>query len=85
MEPKTITLPPACFYIWLFAVAFRSKKTLRSGFLSSFVEFLYAVHEQKPTMSQLIRRWGGYPVFPIRVKYLISVEGVKHLLSVKFR
>ena len=59
--------------------------TLRSSFLSSFVEFRSAVSEKKSKMSQLIRGWGGHLVFPIGPKNTNLVEGVEILLPVKFR
>ena len=44
------------------------KRTLRSCFLSSFVEFHSAVSEGKSKMSQRIRGQGGHLVFPIGPK-----------------
>ena len=59
--------------------------TLRSCFLSSFVEFRSAVSEKKLKMSQPIRGQGGHLVFPISPKNTNLVEGVEILLPVKFR
>ena len=58
--------------------------TLRSSFLSSFVEFRSAVSEKKSKMSQLIRGWGGHLVFPISPKNTNLVEDFEILLPVKF-
>ena len=58
---------------------------LRSGFLSSFVEFCPAVSEEKSKMSQPIRGQGGHFVFPIGPKHTNLVENVEILLHVKFR
>ena len=60
-------------------------KTLRSCFLSSFVEFRSAVSEEKSKMSQLIRGQGGCLVFPISPKNTNLVEDIEILLPVKFR
>ena len=43
-------------------------RTLRSCFLSSFLEFRSAVSEEKSKMSQPIRGQGGHLVFPIDPK-----------------
>ena len=61
------------------------KRTLRSCFLSSFVEFCSAVSEEKSKMSQPIRGQGGHLVFPIGPKNTNLVEDVEILLPVKFR
>ena len=60
------------------------KRTFRSNFLSSFVEFSSAVPE-KSKMSQPIRGQGGHLVFLIGPKTLNLVEDVEILLPVKFR
>ena len=60
------------------------KRTFRSYFLSSFVEFSSAVPE-KSKMSQPIRGQGGHLVFLIGPKTLNLVEDVEILLPVKFR
>ena len=60
------------------------KRTLRSCFLSSFVEFHSAVSEEKSKMSQPIRGQGGHLVFPIGPKNTNLVEDVEILLPVKF-
>ena len=59
--------------------------TLRSCFLSSFVEFRSAVSEEKSKMSQPIRVLGGHLVFLISLKNTNLVEDVEILLPVKFR
>ena len=59
--------------------------TLRSCFLSSFVEFCSAVSEEKSEMSQTIRGQGGHLVFLIGPKNTNLVENVEILLPVKFR
>ena len=59
--------------------------TLRSCYLSSFVEFRWAVSEEKSKMSQPIRGQGGHLVFPIGPKNTNLVEDVEILLPVKFR
>ena len=51
-------------------------RTLRSCFLSSFVEFHSAVSEEKSKMSQPIRGQGGHLVFPISPKNTNLVEDV---------
>ena len=61
------------------------QRTLRSCFLSSFVEFRSAVSEEKWKMSQPIRDQGGHLVFPISAKNTNLVEDVEILLPVKFR
>ena len=61
------------------------KRTLRSCFLSSFVEFCSAVSEKKSKMSQPIRGQGGHHVFPIGPKNTNLVEDIEILLPVKFR
>ena len=60
-------------------------RTLRSCFLSSFVEFRSAVSEKKSKMSQPIRGHGGHLVFLIVLKNTNLVEDVEILLPVKFR
>ena len=60
-------------------------RTLRSCFLSSFVEFRSAVLEEKSKMSQPIRGRGGHHVFPIGPKSINLVEEVNILLPIKFR
>ena len=59
--------------------------TLRSCFLSSFVEFLSAVSEEKSKMYQPIRGQGGHLVFSIGPKNINLVDDVEILLPVKFR
>ena len=49
-------------------------RTLRSCFLSSFVEFCSVVSEEKSKMYQPIRGQGGHLVFPIGPKNTNSVE-----------
>ena len=61
------------------------KRTLRSCFLSNFVEFCSAVSEEKSEMSQPIRGQDGHLVFPIGPKNTNLVEDVEILLSIKFR
>ena len=61
------------------------QRTLRSCFLSSFVEFRSAVSEEKSKISQPIRGRGGHLVFPIGPKNTNWVENVEILLPVKFR
>ena len=53
--------------------------TLRSCFLSSFVEFFSAVSEEKSKMHQPIRGQGGHRVFPIGPKNTNLVEDVEIL------
>ena len=60
------------------------KRTLRSSFLSSFVEFRSAVSEKKSKMSQPIRGWGVHLVFPIGPKNTNLLENFEILLPVKF-
>ena len=60
-------------------------RTLRSCFLSSFVDFRSAVSEEKSKMSQPIRGQGGHLFFPIGPKNTKLVEDVEILLPVKFR
>ena len=60
------------------------QRTLRSCFLSSFVEFRSAVSEEKSKMSQPIRGQGGHLVFPIGPINTNLVEDVEILLPVKF-
>ena len=60
------------------------QRTLRSCFLSSFVEFRSVVSEEKLKKSQLIRGQGGHLVFPISPKNTNLVEDVEILLPVKF-
>ena len=59
-------------------------KTLRSCFLSSLVEFRWAVSEKKSKMSQPIRGKVDHLVFPIGPKNTNLVEDVEILLPVKF-
>ena len=59
--------------------------TLRSCFLSNFVEFHSAVSEEKSKMSQPIRGKGGHLVFSIGPKNTNLVEDIEILLAVKFR
>ena len=59
--------------------------TLRSCFLSSFVESRSAVSEEKPKMYQPITGQGGHFVFLICPKNTNLVEDVEILLPVKFR
>ena len=61
------------------------KRTLRSCFLSSFVEFCAVVSEEKSNMFQPIRRQGGHLLFPIGPKNTNLVGDVEILLPVKFR
>ena len=60
------------------------KRTLRSCFLLSFIEFHSAVSEEKSKMSQPIRGQGHHPVCPIGPKNTNLVEDVEILLPVKF-
>ena len=60
------------------------KRTLRSCFLSSFLEFPSAVSDKKSKMSQPIRGQGGHLVFPIGPKNTNLVGDVEMLLPVKF-
>ena len=60
------------------------QRTLRSCFLSSFVEFRSAVSEEKSKMSQPIRGQGRHLVFPIGLKNTNFVEDLEILLPVKF-
>ena len=60
------------------------KRTLRSCFLSSFIEFCSAVSEEKLKMSQPIRGQGSHLVFPIGPKNTNFLEEVEILLPVKF-
>ena len=69
---------PSCF-------SDRPERTLRSCFLSSFVEFRSAVSVKKSKMSQPIRGQGGHLVFPIGLKNTNLVEDVEILLPIKFR
>ena len=59
--------------------------SLRSCFLSSFVEFSSVVSEKKSKLFQAIRDQGSHLVFPIGLKNTNLVENVEILLSVKFR
>ena len=59
-------------------------RTLKSCFLSNFVEFRSAVSEEKSSMSQQIRGQGGHLVFPNGPKNKNLVEDVEILLLVKF-
>ena len=59
-------------------------RTLRSCFLSSFVQFRSPVSEEKSKMSQPIRGLGGHLVFLIGPKNTNLVEDVEILLPVKF-
>ena len=61
------------------------KRTLRSCFPSSFVEFLSAVSEEMSKMPQPIRGQGSHLVFPIGPKNTNLVEDVETLFPVKFR
>ena len=58
--------------------------TLRSCFLSSFVEFCSVVSEEKSKMSQQIRGQGGSLVIPIGPKNTHMVQDIEILLTVKF-
>ena len=58
---------------------------LRYCFLSSFIEFLSAVSEEKSKMSQPIRGQGSHLVIPIGLKNTILEEDIEILLPVKFR
>ena len=63
------------------------QRTLRSCFLSSFVEFCSAVSKEKSKMSHPIRDQDDHLVFPIGLKHKLSranVEDVAILLPVKF-
>ena len=60
-------------------------RTLRSCFLSSFVESGFVVSGEKSKMSQPIRVQGGHLVFPTGPKNRNLVEDVDFLLPVKFR
>ena len=71
------------FVYWLARKTPTWKKTLRSCFLSSFVEFRSAVLEGKSKMSQPIRGRSEHLVFPIGPKNTNLVEDKKILLSVK--
>ena len=53
------------------------KRTLRSCFLSSFVEFRSVVSEEKSEMSQPIRNQDGYLVWPVDPKNTNFVEDVE--------
>ena len=59
--------------------------TLRSCFLSSFIEFGSAFSEEKLKMSRPIRGQGGHLVFPIGPKNTNLVEDVEILLPITFR
>ena len=59
--------------------------TLRSSFLTCFVEFYLAVSEEKSKMSQQITGQGGHLGFPISLKHTNLVEDVKILHHVNFR
>ena len=59
-------------------------RTLRSCFLSRFVEFRSAVSEEKSKILQPIRCHGGHLVSPIGPKNTNLVEDVEILLPVKF-
>ena len=61
------------------------QKTLRSCFLSSFVEFRSAVSEKKSIMSKPIRGQGRNLLFLIGPKNTNLVEDIEFLLPVKFR
>ena len=61
-------------------------RTLRSCFLSSFIELRSVVSEEKLKMSQPIRGNGGHLVFfSIRPKITNLVEDIEILLPVKYR
>ena len=60
------------------------ERTVRSCFLSSFVEFCIAVSEEKSKMSQPIRGKGGHLVFLIDPKNTNLVGDTEILLPVKF-
>ena len=60
-------------------------KTLRSCFLSKFVEFRSAVSEVKLKMSQPIRGRGAILFFRSARKKTNLVEDVEILLPIKFR
>ena len=75
----------AILFFWSAQKTQTWKRTLRSCFLSSFVEFRSAISEEKSKMSQQIRGQGGHFVFPISLKNTNLVEGVEILLPVKFR
>ena len=60
-------------------------RTLKSCFLSSFVEFCSTVSEEKSKMSQPIRGQGSHLVFLINQKNTNLVEDIEILLPVKFR
>ena len=53
------------------------KRTLRSCFLSSFVEFRSVVSEEKSEMSQPIRDQDGHLVFPVNPTNTNLVEDVE--------
>ena len=59
--------------------------TLRSCFLSSFVEFHLAVSEEKSKMFQPFRGQGGHLVFPIDPKNTNLVQDNEIFLPIKFR
>ena len=63
-------------------------RTLRSCFLSRFIEFLSRFIEfhsgERSKMSQPIRGWGRHLVFPIVLKNTNLVEDIEMLLLVKF-
>ena len=61
------------------------KRTLKSWFLSSFVEFHSAAAQKKSKTSQPIRGQGDHLGFSICKKYTNLVEGVEISLPIKFR
>ena len=74
--------------IFVYSSTWKTKtwyKTLRSCFLSSFLEFRSAVSEKKSKISQPIRGQDGHLVSPIGPKNTNLVEDVEILLPVKFR
>ena len=62
-----------------------TNKTLRSCFLSSFVEFCSTVSEEESKISQPIRGQHGHLIFLIGPKNTNLVENVEILLPVKVR
>ena len=86
VEDVEILLPVK--FRWILFSGFRreveNQRTLRSCFLSSFVEFNSAVSEEKSKMSQPIRGQGGHLVFLISPKNTNLVEDVEILLPLKF-
>ena len=74
----------AILFFWSAQKTQICKRTLRSCFLLSFVEFRSAVSEKKLKMSQPIRGQGSHLVFRIGPKNTNLVEDVEILLPIKF-